>query len=474
MAKYFTGALILRAIGCLATVEKLDGSTSCAQVACIHKADDEFSLLQVGVNRQRKRGGHRHQNNVPPGQAAEQDGREAALEASDEVASETLLAKGSQLTQPTVASDSVTTSSTLGSFVDPDGTWRTQPANVDSSTHGISLPRINYSLADVSSKADDGSLSPLVQDQNYQVTALNRYPAVFMGLQELLGAKPTVPAAPVAPNTSSNKSVPLKLLSFGCSDGSELRSLRMYFPDAIIHGVDIDSELIARNTMNNTDPLVEFFNGTELLQAEGYDAVLAMSVLCRQQTKDDHLPYANYVDTVSLLDMLVRPGGYLVIYNADYPFTEYPSSFRFKNMAAGAGCSVGLPLTILSADQRFTASPNALNKMPKHGGSGVCSYWGKHCIESGWRWKYTAKDQQVQPEGSGFMSFGCMHPGTFFEKLLDYPDQTVSLTTNADDMKQAAEFTMAVNAPDSTDTFEAAADPHQAAEAYGNWMQGYS
>jgi len=304
---------------------------------------------------------------------------------------------------------------------------------------------------------------------------VNRYPAVFQGLKQLLQ---TELIAKVTPRTDqedpTNSSAPLKLLSFGCSDGSELHSLRMYFPDAIIHGVDIDAELIARNTMNNTDPSIEFFNGTEFLQAGGYDAVLAMSVLCRQQTKNDHLPYANYVDTVSLLDSLVKPGGYLVIYNADYPFTEYPYSFRFKNMAAGAGCSVGLPLTILSADQRFTASPNAPTNLPKNGGSGVCSYWGKHCIESGWRWKYTAAGQQVQPEGSGFMSFGCMHPGTFFEKLLDSSDQALALNADAADMKTAAEMTKAVNTPDSTETFEAALDPGPAVKAAALGFQGVS
>ena len=37
----------------------------------------------------------------------------------------------------------------------------------------------------------------------------------------------------------------------GCSDGSECRTLRMYFPRAVIDGVDIDAELIARNQEAN-------------------------------------------------------------------------------------------------------------------------------------------------------------------------------------------------------------------------------
>jgi hypothetical protein len=235
---------------------------------------------------------------------------------------------------------------------------------------------------------------------------MNRYPAIFHGLQELLADRP---------NSS------LKLLSFGCSDGSEVRTLRQYYSGATIHGVDVDKNMITQNTASNRDPLVSYFSNTTFLQPESYDAVLAMGVLCRQHHVTDRLPYKKFVESTELIDKLIRPGGFMVVYNSDFSFDEYPYSFRYKNMAEDCKGGVGMPERLLSADQRGSEGMFDDRSIVR----GNCAPWtGKYCIESGWRWKFTYLGENVQPAGSGYVSFGCKHPGVFFKKLSAIPDLT--------------------------------------------------
>jgi hypothetical protein len=287
------------------------------------------------------------------------------------------------------------------------------------SKHSFGESRYEFSAnrSEIASKTVVGSNDVIVPsvsnvpDQNSHVTAMHRYPAIFHGLQELLESPP--------------RNV-LKILSFGCSDGSELRTLREYFPGATLHGVDIDAALIAQNNANNNDPHIQYFHNTKDLAAETYDAVLAMGILCRQRSEKDRLPYDHYVKTMALIDQLVRPGGYMVVYNANFPFKEYPYSYRYQNMAEN--CNEGLPTTMFSADTR---EAHGTNPQPeKLLVRGVCAPWGKYCIESGWLWKFSYLGDMVQPVGNPWASFGCMHPGTFFKKLAAIPDLSHIATPN--------------------------------------------
>jgi chemotaxis methyl-accepting protein methylase len=47
----------------------------------------------------------------------------------------------------------------------------------------------------------------------------------------------------------------LKILSFGCSTGEEVRTLsEKYFPGCIIHGIDINKAIVAQTSKSNTNP----------------------------------------------------------------------------------------------------------------------------------------------------------------------------------------------------------------------------
>ena len=64
--------------------------------------------------------------------------------------------------------------------------------------------------------------------QPFNNTQRDRYPQVFSFVQSVLG-----------------RDSPIKILSYGCSTGEEVFSLRQYFPDAVIKGIDINPVNIA-------------------------------------------------------------------------------------------------------------------------------------------------------------------------------------------------------------------------------------
>jgi len=269
-------------------------------------------------------------------------------------------------------------------------------------------------------------------DDDKKAASLDRYPAIFNSLKDLLpkaehntvGNQSAVSVVDEDNQSSeSNMSTliaitsraALKLLSFGCADGTECRNLRKYFPDAQIHGVDLDTTLISQNTEDNADPLIQYFDSTTELNMGTYDAVLAMDTLCSQSDPPSHMSHQNFTNAIHLLDRLVRPGGYLVLYNANYPLSEFAESDRYENMATG--CDLGRSPTVLTADQSGMDDPHWGDWKKR----GQCTSWGKHCIESGWREKLDSNGEELQPVGHGMMSFGCMYPGPIFKKLHDSP-----------------------------------------------------
>merc|ERR1719408_1065565 len=116
------------------------------------------------------------------------------------------------------------------------------------------------------------------------------------------------------------------------------------------------------------------------------------------------MPYKEFTDTMQLLDRLVGLGGYMVIYNSNYAFTEFPDAERYQNMAVG--CNVGRSFSVLTADEKWWRSEDPDWKYKR----GTCTPWGEFCFESGWKTKVDYHGVQMQPRGHGLMSFGCMYP----------------------------------------------------------------
>ena len=94
--------------------------------------------------------------------------------------------------------------------------------------------------------------------QHLTNTAPNRYPDVFRTLRARV-------AETRGPDLGQGE---LRILSFGCSVGFEMRTLRAYFPDAAIFGCDTSLDALNRARRNlRDDPGIAFFSTPEAIRA---------------------------------------------------------------------------------------------------------------------------------------------------------------------------------------------------------------
>ncbi len=162
--------------------------------------------------------------------------------------------------------------------------------------------------------------------QPYGYTLPDRYPWLFSFAREALQGA-TAPA----------------LLSFGCSTGEEVFSLRGYFPDARLKGVDIDPRNIAACRV---DPRqgegMQFETAADLAcePSAAYDAVFCLAVLCHgdltsanARRSDPVMRFEDFARVASELSRCVKSGGYLFLHT---------TNFRFGDTAAAAGFDVVL------------------------------------------------------------------------------------------------------------------------------------
>jgi SAM-dependent methyltransferase len=164
--------------------------------------------------------------------------------------------------------------------------------------------------------------------QPFDETSFDRYPHIFSFVQERL----------------SDVLTP-RLLSFGCSTGEEVFTLRKYFPKAAITGIDINPHSIAvcRKRLarcRDTGIRFELADTPEAEPEACYDAVFCMAVLrhgelgvTRAQRCDHLIRFADFERLVEGLCRCLKPGGYLVIRH---------SNFRFSDAAVAAGFDIAL------------------------------------------------------------------------------------------------------------------------------------
>lgn len=140
----------------------------------------------------------------------------------------------------------------------------------------------------------------------------DRYPRLFAEVAELLGdvARP-------------------KLLSFGCSAGEEVQSLKRMIPGARIVGLEINRAKLRACLKLPPDPDVSFFLSTpEAVAAHGpYDAVFCMAVLTRRPHEVERrklaniarlYPHERFRDQLRILVRALEPGGLLVVEHSLY------------------------------------------------------------------------------------------------------------------------------------------------------------
>jgi SAM-dependent methyltransferase len=172
---------------------------------------------------------------------------------------------------------------------------------------------------------------PKAAFQPFNDTRENRYPVIFGFIQAALNARPVDGGA-------------IAILSFGCSTGEEVFTLRRYFPAARIKGLDINPANIAiceQRLAERGDSRIAFARAESTRgEADGaYDAVFCMAVLRHGSlgdpnvTRCDHLlRFEDFENAVADFSRCLRSGGLLAMAHSNFRFADTRTSADFETL----------------------------------------------------------------------------------------------------------------------------------------------
>lgn len=153
--------------------------------------------------------------------------------------------------------------------------------------------------------------------QPYYYTQPDRYPWLFGFAATRIGSRPD-----------------LRVLSFGCSRGEEVFSLRKYFPSAAIKGIDINPRNIARclarvRAENPANVMFERAATTAGEPANSYDAIFCLAVLVNgdlttsgAQRCDPLLHFERFDRMIGDFARCLKSGGLLVLHTTNFRFCD--------------------------------------------------------------------------------------------------------------------------------------------------------
>lgn len=160
--------------------------------------------------------------------------------------------------------------------------------------------------------------------QTTPLTFMDRYPVIFSACRDYFKDKNNI-----------------KILSYGCSTGEEVITLRNYFNDANIIGAEINKNSLEICRKRVVDDKINFINSThnEIKRSGKYDLIFCMAVL--QRTPDTITkqgvnslkkiyPFEKFEKQVIELDSYLKKGGLLVIHFSQYSFADTSISAKYK------------------------------------------------------------------------------------------------------------------------------------------------
>jgi SAM-dependent methyltransferase len=185
-------------------------------------------------------------------------------------------------------------------------------------------------------------------------TRANRYPVLFRCTREMLGDGPD-----------------LRLLSFGCATGEEVFTLREYFPNATIKGIDINPHNISvcrQRLAENPDPRIgfELADSVSREPVAAYDAIFCLAVFRHGDLAhgrfvrcDNLIRFADFCGMVEDIARRLKPGGLLLIMHANFRFRDTPTADEFELACRINLSRPGGPVTpIFDSENRRTNEVN--------------------------------------------------------------------------------------------------------------------
>jgi len=184
--------------------------------------------------------------------------------------------------------------------------------------------------------------------QPFTDTRANRYPRIFSFVQTALGAESEV-----------------RILSYGCSTGEEVFSLRDYFPRAVIKGIDINPGNVAvcrRRARAAADKKIAFetARSTNAEATASYDAIFAMAVLRHGGLGlpgvtrcDDLLRFEEFAQAVADFSRCLKPGGLLVIRHSNFRLCDAPAGANFETVLSVKVPEQGKKTPLFGRDNRL-------------------------------------------------------------------------------------------------------------------------
>lgn len=167
-------------------------------------------------------------------------------------------------------------------------------------------------------------------------TALDRYPHLFGAFRDALSGV-TAP----------------EVLSFGCSTGEEIISLRSYIPDAKLAGVELNGHRLKTARRRIADPSVRLWQAASIGEtgAGQFDAITCLSVLHRRETVHNwpadptpYITFATFEAAILDLDAHLRPGGILLLDHMSFRFSDTSVASRYTPVRVGGAHTQGRPL----------------------------------------------------------------------------------------------------------------------------------
>jgi SAM-dependent methyltransferase len=168
-------------------------------------------------------------------------------------------------------------------------------------------------------------------------TSSDRYPGIFEFLREQIRD---------APET--------RILSFGCSTGEEVFSLRRYFPTSTLIGIDINRYNIAvcqKRLRRLNDTGIRFLKAGSTAEeaSASFDAILAMAVFRHGKLNqsppppacDPRILFADFESAVTDFTRCLKPNGFLVIHNAMFRFSDAAVSRLYLPIPREGHCIEG-------------------------------------------------------------------------------------------------------------------------------------